>query len=167
MYNNVITMTHYSFDIRDEIRDAIGYQWNIHGDDRSTVSVTDSWNDTIYIPLLLPGEVRSGELPTMPFIEMNLISAPAITKNIYGDIKRNEAYIDLNLYYANQDNISATTFGRVVANRICDLIDDYRISTTSAFFIEVINSSREIIEITGRQPVFHRVIELKAMNYHK
>ena len=160
-------MTHYSYDIRDEIRSTIGYNWEVDGTDRSTVSVTDDWNSTVYVPLLLPGEVRSGELPVMPFIEMTLVSTPAITQNIAGDIKKNEAYIDFNLYYANQDNISATTFGKVVANRICDLIDDYRISTTSAFFIEVINSSREIIETTGRQVIFHRVIELHAMNYNK
>lgn len=158
-------MTKYSADIRDHIRTTIGYSWEVDGVDCSTVSVKDSYNDWVYVPLFLPGEVRSGVLPEMPFIEMTMVNAPHRTMNVGGDVDYQEVYFDLNIYYASTDNISATTFGRVVADKIVQLLDTYKTSVTSSYFIDVINSGREIIEDYAGSIVFHRVVECYANNY--
>ena len=63
-----------AFDPRVYIRNQIGYTKYMDREDRSTVSVVDDRNDKVYIPLYLPGEVRTGDLPTMPFIEMVLVT---------------------------------------------------------------------------------------------
>lgn len=160
-------MTQYAFDIRTHLRDAIGYSWIVDNVEVSTVSVTNDASDEVYIPLFLPGDVRTGELPRMPFIEMTLVTAPSISQNIGGDTKYNEAFIDMNIYYTNVDDVSMTTFGTAVADTICKLIHTYRTSTTSAYFVEVRNSSREIIENYNNGVVFHRVVELFCNNYNR
>jgi hypothetical protein len=158
-------MTKYSGDIRTRIRDTIGYAWEVDGDDVSTVSVKDDYDDVVYVPLYLPGDVRTGDLPEMPFIEMTMVNAPHTTLNVGGDVDFVETYFDFNIYYVSQDGISATTFGRTVADKIVQLLDTYKLSVTSSYFIDVLNSGREIIEDYSGSPVFHNVVEVRAINY--
>ena len=160
-------MTQNVFDVRTHLRDTIGYAWIVDNVEVSTVSVTNDVGDDIYIPLFLPGDVRTGDLPRMPFIEMTLVNAPSRTENIGGDTKFNEAYFDFNIYYANADDISMTTFGTAVADTLMKLIHTYRTSVTSAYFVEVLNSGREIIENYNNGVVFHRVLECYANNYNR
>jgi hypothetical protein len=160
-------MTKYSGDIRTHIRDTIGYAWEVDGVDVSTVSVTDDYKDTVYVPLYLPGDVRVGDLPEMPFIEMTMVNIPTKSVGINGDVVYQEIYFDMNIYYVSQDGISATTFGRTVADKTVQLIDTYNKSVTSAYYVDVINSGREIIEEVGGSVIFHRVVECYANNYQK
>lgn len=160
-------MTKYSFDIRHHLRTTIGYDWEVNGVDCSTVSVKDSDDEWVYVPMFLPGECRSGSLPEMPFIEMTLVNAPSYTLNVGGDINRDEAYLDFNIYYVATDSLSATSFGRDVADKIVQLLDTYKTSVTSTYWVDVLNSSREIIEDYSGSVVFHRVVEVYALNYQK
>lgn len=160
-------MALYSFDPRENIRTAIGYTKYVYDEDRSTVSVTDDWDDTLFIPLYLPGEVRTGDMPNMPFVEMTLITTPVNTWNIGGDVKEQDCYIDFNIYYTDTENITATTFGRTVANELVDKIIESRSSVASCYFMEVVNDGREIIEqVEGKQIIFHRVLEIHCKNYN-
>ena len=160
-------MAYYSFDPRVDIRNQIGYTRYVHGDDRSTVSVTDDLDEIIYIPLYLPAEVRTGELPNMPFVEMTLISSPASSISIGGNVREQDCYIDFNIYYTDTENITATEFGKTVANEIVDKITDNRSSVGSTYFVEVINDGRELIEPAeqGKKIVFHRILEVHCKNY--
>jgi len=160
-------MTKYSGDIRHHLRTTIGFDWEVDGVDCSTVSVKDSNDEWIYVPLFLPGECRTGELPEMPFIEMTLVNAPSYTLNLSGDTNRDESYLDFNIYYVATDNLSATSFGRDVADKIVQLLDTYKTSVTSTYWVDVLNSSREIIEDYSGSVVFHRVVEVFALNYQK
>ena len=164
-------ISYWSFDIRDNIRNKIGTARDVDGDDQDelTISVVDDWNDTIYIPLFVPADVRTGEMPNMPFVEMTMVDTPVRTHNVQGDVKFQEAYIDFNIYYTNTDHISATTFGRVVADEIVSKITDNRHSVPSCYFCEVINDGREIIESynEGKSVVFHRVVSIYCNNYFK
>lgn len=157
---------YYSFDPRENIRKTIGYTRYIDGEDRSTVSVYNSVGDTVFIPLFMPGEVRSGNLPHMPFVEMTIISSPASSHNVGGDVRFNDAYIDMNIYYHEDEYISSVSFGRDCATEIVNQIMSYRDSVPSSYFVEIVNDGREIIEQEdGKQTVFHRVVELHATNY--
>ena len=158
-----------SFDPRDDIRGQIATEKDIDNDnvDEYVISVTDNWNDTVEIPLLFPAEARTGDMAEMPFIEMVLVNQPATTRNVGGDVKYQEAYIDFNIYYANTDNISAGTFGRKVADELVNLITTNRSSVSDTYFIEVINNGRELFEhdSSGKIVVFHRILEVRVDNY--
>jgi len=155
-----------AFDPRSTIISQIGYTKYLEGDDRSTVSVLDDRDDTRYLPLYLPGEARTGQLPTLPFIEVNLMTSPHTTMNIAGDKKLQEIHLDFNIMYSDMDNITASTFGTDVANELCDLIFTHRCDVSGCTYMEVVNAGREIIEATDeKQVIFHRVVEIYAMNY--
>jgi len=155
-----------SFDPRVYIRNQIGYTKYMNRVDVSTVSVNDDRGDRVYLPLYLPGEVRTGDMPVMPFIEMVLVSSPAATMDIGGGVKDQEAYLDFNIYYTNTAHITPSEFGKTVADEIEDKILTDRSSVASTYFVEVVNSGREIIEAEeGKQVIFHRVLEIKCKNY--
>ena len=162
-------MAYTSFDIRSAIRSQIGYTHYMLGSDLSTVSVNDKLDDKVYLPLYLPSDCRTGDLPPLPFIEMTLVHTPSSTHNIQGDAKFQEAYIDFNIYYTDMENINASAFGKKVADELLDKITESRASVTGSYFVEIINEGREILEEyeKGKSLVFHRVVECKAMNITK
>jgi len=158
-------MSHTAFDPRSDIISTIGFTRYVDGVDRSTVSVENKYGDKVFIPLLLPGEARTGDLPRLPMIEVNLMSSPHSTINIGGDVKYQEAYIDFNIYYTHTSDIEPATFGVSVADELCNLITSKRNNLPIGMYMEVINSGREIIEQQdGKQVVFHRVVEVKCVN---
>jgi hypothetical protein len=155
-------VVYYSFDPRDNIRRTIGTAKDyLHIDiDNWVISVLDDQNDTVYIPLLLPGESRSGEPYPLPMIEMVLVSSPAKPHNIDGAVREQEAYIDMNIWYTNKDTVTATMFGKTVADKLVDLVMTYRYSVPSVSWMEVMGDGREMNEDTGKLVVFHRVVEV-------
>lgn len=161
-------MSFYSFDPREDIRKQIGYSYDCYNEnvEHSCVSVYDSLNNIIYLPLLFPGEARSGDLPTFPYIEMVLVDAPSETRSITGLVKKQNAYLDFNIYYANTDNISVVSFGRVVASVLCDLLTDNQSSVASTCHVEVIDDGREIQEYKDTLLVFHRIVEVHCSNWN-
>ena len=159
-------MSYESSDIRTQIRSAIGWTRYMNDADTSTVSVTDDWGNTVFIPLYLPGEVRTGDLPPFPFVEMTLVSSPAKPLNITGNVREQDVYFDFNVYYTNTENITPTEFGTTVANEIIDKITTYRSQVSDSYFVEVVNDGREIMEVEeGKAVVFHRIIECHGKNY--
>lgn len=161
-------ITYYSFDPRWDIRETIGYKTDYNNDnvDEYCINVNDDYGDTVSVPLFTPGETQAGEPYPMPFIEMVLISAPAQAHNFTGDVRQQEAYIDFNIWYCNTDNISSVSWGKKVSDSLVDSIMTYRHSVTSTHFVEVINDGREIIENpTGKQIIFHRIMEVHVIKY--
>ena len=157
-----------SFDIRQFVIDQIGYSWDVDDDgtNESTISVTDDVKDTAYIPMYLPTYARTGSLPELPLIEVNLVTSPS---KIVGmeHVLYDECYFDFNFTYTNNDNFDITKIGKKVADEICDKIYDNFISVTTAYYLEVLNSSREYYEGTGKSMIFHRVVECYGMRYAK
>ena len=159
--------TYSALDPRVAIRNQIGYSKYMNEMDCSTISVTDNWGDILHLPLYMPGEVRTDDLPPMPFIEMTLITSPATAMDIGGGVRDQDCYMDFNIYYVDTENISTVSFGKVVADEIIDKVTTYRSCTiASTYFVEIVNDGREIIEQTeGKQVVFHRVLECHVKNY--
>jgi len=160
-------MTQYSGDIRTHLIDTIGYDWEIDGVEVSTVSVTDSINDIVYVPLYLE-EYMLAYQPRLPFVYLKNVVTTETTQNIGGNTKRKEGIIDCNIVYTHQDNLSAGTFGITVADKICQLILLYRASTTSAYHVEVTGTT-DYYEFSpsGKIDAFHKVVSLKYINYQK
>lgn len=158
-------MSYSSSDIRTTLRNTIGYSRYMNNSDCSTVSVTDDWGDTLYIPLYYPEEVRSGDLPPMPFIEMNLVDSPSSAISINGGVREMDVYLDFNIYYVIQENLQ-TNFGKTVSDEIINQITNYRSSVSDSYFVEIVNDGREIIEQEeGKSVIFHRVLETHIKNY--
>lgn len=159
-------MSYKSGDSRVALREKIGTEKYVNGEDIYCIIATDKYDDNVNIPMYLPGECRTEDMPPLPFIEINLVSVNAEPHNIGGNIRKTTAYLDMNIYYANTDNIEATTFGKTVADEIIDCVTQNRSSVTDTYFVEVINDGREIPEYKdGKIVAFHRVLELKATNY--
>ncbi len=159
-------MAYSSSDIRINIREKIGDARYINGSDGWTVTVVDDWGDNVYIPLYLPGESRTGDLPPFPYVEMTLVTSPTTATDIGGGVRNMDVYFDFNIYYVNTEKITPTTFGKTISDKIIDKITTYRYSTPSSYFVEVVNDGRELLEvIEGKSVVFHRVLECHVKNY--
>ena len=156
-----------SFDPRESIRNTIGYSLDYNNDniDESVISVADKYGDTVYLPLLLVEETRMGQVYPFPYIEMLLVTSPGRVHNVQGDVREQQAYIDFNVWYTNMDNISGTTFGKKIGDKIIDLIMVHRHSTPSVMWMEVLNDGRELVEEVNNQVVFHRILEIYATNW--
>jgi hypothetical protein len=155
-------MAYWSFDPRKHLRETIGtlLDYNTDGKDERVISVLDDFSTTIYIPLLYPGESRSGEPYPMPFIEMVLVTSPAKAHDVSGNVREQEGYIDMNIWYTNQDTVTATSFGKTVADKLVDLIVTNHYSVPSVSWMEPINDGREMNEDVGKMVVFHRIVEV-------
>lgn len=166
-------MTWNAFDPRTNLISSIGYRYDFNFDDidESCVSVTypslGKKGDTCYIPMFQPDEVRTGELPIFPFIEITLVSSPKQTHNIGGDTHLRECYFDFNLYIVDNDYITVKEMAPLIRSEIANRIATYRASVSKCTFVEVINDGREIIESYdgGKQKVFHYVMECYAIDY--
>ena len=144
-------MTYYDIDIREHLRQTIGtvYDYDDDGTDEYCITVTDDYNDTVYLPMFLPGEARSGDFEYMPFIEITLTASPTELHNTQGDVNYLQGYFDLHIWYTNTDNITPTVFGRQVASALVQSITSYNKSVTSSYIVEVIDSGKEINENLG------------------
>jgi hypothetical protein len=159
-------MSYTTADIRENFRDTIGYTKYLNGEDCSTVSVNDDFNDKIYVPLYFPDEVRTGDLPPFPFIEMTLVSSPTEQNSIGGDRRDMDVYFDLNIYCVKRHGITPNVFIKRVCDELVDLIMTYNNSVSGCYYVEVINDGREIIEEEeGKSVVFHRVMECHVKNF--
>jgi hypothetical protein len=155
-------VSYWSFDPRQNLRDTIGTtkDYDTDGVDEYVITVVDDYHQNIDIPILFPSESRSGEPYPMPFIEMVLVSSPAKAHHVAGDVREQEAFIDMNIWYTNQDTVTASNFGKTIADKLVDLIVTNRYSVPSVSWMEPSNDGREMNEDTGKTVVFHRVVEV-------
>jgi hypothetical protein len=161
-----------AFDPRTDIISAIGYSYDVDGDgnDESCVSFNypdgEYTGDRCYVPLFLPSEARTGELPNMPFIEVTLVDAPGRVHNVQGDVRVDEAYMDFNIYAANTDKIyQMKTWMPVCKNELVDKIMEKRHTVSNCTWVEPVDMGREMFEQTPTRVVFHHVISVYAYEY--
>ena len=159
-------MSYTVLDPREEIRQAIGTEWDYDqdGNNEWCLSITDDLNDTVYVPIFFPDECRTEDLDYFPYIEMKLMTSPAVTHHVGGSVKWQDCYIDVSLFIANQDNITPHLFKDSVFDEIVDGVTTNRSSVTGTYFVEVVNDGFENIEYYGKLIVFHYVLQLHAFN---
>lgn len=159
-------MAYAVFDPREDFRNKVGTSHFLYDADVSCVSVSNDIEDTIWVPMLFPSEVRGhGEMYPMPFIEMVLVSSTGETHNIGGDRRYDTALIDFNLYFTDVDGLTPYTFEKDVLNKIYNSTVSYRNIVSSCTFIEPIQV-REITEFNeNKQLVYHYVITCRGIQY--
>jgi len=114
--------------------------------------------------MYLPTQARTGVLPELPLIEVNLVTAPSKIAGM-SHVLYDECFFDFNLTYSNTDDIDIGLFGKKVADEICQRIHDNYVSVTTAYYLEVLNTGREYFEGDGKSMIFHRVIECYGNRY--
>jgi hypothetical protein len=159
-------MSYSSSDVRVALRETIGTERYIYREDRWVITCNDNFGDPVYVPLLLPSEVRGGDLPPFPFVEINLMGSPASNMNIGGDVREMDVYLDFNIYCVENSSITPDVFLKTVSDTIIDRVTDERNQVSGSYYVEVINDGREIIEQEeGKSVVYRRVLELHIKNF--
>ena len=155
-----------SYDPRKKIRETIGTEKYINGEDTYIITVTNNRDDTIDVPLYLPSEIYDDTPPPLPFVEMKLMTVPGETWNVGGDVHVSEAYMDFDITYLPRRNVIDTDFGEKVADTILDsLVSDH---CQIGMYAEVINDGRETFEgVDGRKVIFHRIMEIYSKEIQK
>ena len=160
-------MVHTSHDPRKIYREAIGIEIEDLDADKSLYCIRIEIDDLddIDVPMYLSTEIKTEELPTMPFIELHLLTSPSEPHDIGATTRKKEARIDIDIWYTDTDNIDVTSFGKQVADALCNLTRVNQCSVSDIDFMNITNEGRELIETRGRQVVFHLVLELYVLYY--
>jgi len=161
-------MAYNSFDPRQLIIDTICTSWyDVEEGSISVVTVTDSYNETVRIPLTLAEEVKTESLDELPYIEMALIYTQYTPWDIGASTRQREAYIDCHLYFTDTDNVVPATFAKAVMDKVQDLIRDAHCTfgnSTNRMFVNI-GEVRYIREPKAHQVVFHYVFSIYAIHY--
>lgn len=156
-----------SHDPRKLYRESIGIEIDDLDTDKSIyyIRVEDDELEDIDVPMYISEEIKTQELPTMPFIELHLASSMSEPHDIGASTRKKEARIDISIWYTDTDNIDATSFGKKIADAICHLTRTYQCSVSNIDFMNITNEGRVMVETQGRQVVFHLVMELYVLYY--
>jgi hypothetical protein len=158
-----------TFEPRETVRTALTTSWDINDDGTSEniMNIMDSNHNTLKIPIYLTEETKSGVLPPLPFIELGLLNVNSAPQDIAASTRKNEAYIDINIYYTTMDNVDPVDLGKKICDKISGYIRNYQSTTTGIHFMNITNTSKVFIEHYGKQVVFHRNMELYCLFYDR
>jgi len=156
-----------SFDPRENIRTIIGTSKAVNPDswDEELVLSITHQGLTFNIPIYLAEESSSLDEPPFPFVDINLMNVEYVPHDVGATTRKMEAYMDLGFWFTYTDDVDPATFGKAVLDELIDKIrDNQETCGFNAFFVNVRNI-RLLREGSGRQVVFHYVIELYAIYY--
>ena len=156
-----------SFDPRENIRDVIGTSKAVNPDswDEQYVLTITHEGDSYDIPIYLSEESSSFDEPPFPFIDINIMRCDYDPHDIGALTRKMEAYMDVGFWFTAQDHQTPATFGKAVLDELIDKVrDNQETCGFNAHFINVRNV-RLIREGSGRQVVFHYVVEIYAIYY--
>jgi len=155
-------LSYETFDPRKTIR--AGISSSAYDNDDNTyyyIEVTNNDNDTIRIPIYLHEEVRSGELPSLPFIVMRMMRTTYKPHNIAASVRECKSIIDTLIQYVDTDDIDRTSFGKKILDAFQDLIRTYQSAITGIHFMNIQNI-RQLDVPYGHQVVYAWNLELYA-----
>ena len=161
-------MVYESFDPRKAYREYLGTLWDTNHDGKREycITITDAKGDPTYIPMYISEEVKSEDLPPMPFIEMEL--PPDSTRyephDVLASTRKMESYILLHVYFTDTDNIDRTEFARKIKDRLHYLTRTNQSTTPGITFMNIESDGLEE-ETDGRRVVFHYMITLYCLYY--
>jgi len=155
------------FEPRILVRNAIttSLDTNEDGINEHVMNITDSNKNNFKVPIYLTEETKSDILPTLPFIELGLLSVSSIPHDICAATRKNEAIIDVHIWYQKMDNVNQIDLGKEICDKINSYIRTYQSKTTGIHFMNLRDTGRVMVETHGRQVVFHRVMELMCLYY--
>lgn len=157
-------MAFTAFDPRNSIRNKIGTDWDVEetGKLEKCIIITDNHNDPLYIPMYFSEKVKSENLPSFPYIEMNLHKPTYTPADVGAAVRKKECHIDLHAYITDTDNIDREAVGKKIKDFLQNAI---RINQSCGFVnIDWINvdSDDYLPETTGNQLVYHYVMTIYA-----
>ena len=157
-------MTKYSFDPRDLFRTGLGTKiGNVDGIDEYCIQISYK-GDTINVPIFLSEEVKSENLPTMPYMELFTVMTTYEPQDISASTRKMESHIDGHIYFTDIDNIDRTTFAKLIKDELHDLVRANQSTTTGIFFMNIDND-RLVTETNARQVVYHYLFSLYILFY--
>jgi len=155
-------MVFVSFDPRDSIRNKIGTSWDVeeNGDIVKCIVITDNDGATLYIPMYFSERIKSENLPSMPFIEMQIKKTYYTPADVAAAVRKKESYIDLHFYCTDTDNIDREAVGK----KVKDFLQNAIRTNQSCSFENIdwinIDSDNYLPETTGNQLVYHYVMTI-------
>lgn len=154
-------MVFTAFDPRDSIRNKIGTDWDTedNGNIEKCILITDNDNAPLYIPMLKSEEIKSENLPSMPYIEMQMKKTYYTPADVAAAVRKKDCYIDLHAYITDTDNIDREAVGKKVKDFLQNAI---RVNQCSFVGIDWINDESDdyLPETTGNQLVYHYVMTI-------
>jgi hypothetical protein len=151
-----------AFDPRNSIRDKIGTDWDVEEDGTTVkcITITDNRNDPLYIPMYFSERIKSENLPSMPYIEMQIKKTYYSPADVAAAVRKKECYIDLHLYITDTDNIDREVCGKKVKDFLQNAIRvNQSCSFTNVDWINV-DSDDYLPETTGSQLVYHYIMTI-------
>lgn len=155
-------MAFTAFDPRNSIRNKIGTDWDTeeNGDTEKCITITDNNNDPLYIPMYFSEKIKSENLPSMPYIEMQIKKTYYTPADVGAAVRKKESYIDLHFYCTDTDNIDREAVGKKVKDFLQNAIrTNQSCSFTNIDWINVY-SDDYLPETTGNQLVYHYVMTI-------
>lgn len=157
-------MSYTSFDPRISIREKIGTLWDVESDNNLEycLKVLDEDGEDLYIPMYLSEEVQSENLPTMPFLEMEITRNEYEPHDINASTRKMTSYIDIHLFLPDMDNIDRTTMGKTIKDDLHNLVRTNQCDFTGITFINVESDDYQR-ETDGRQVIYHYIITVYCL----
>jgi len=160
-------MAYTSFDPREGFRQGLGTtHYDADQNLEYCITVTDDSSATVYIPIYLTEEVKSANLPNMPFMEMHI--PPGGTHYEPHDVaaatRKIESFIRIHIYFTDLDNIDRTAFAKKIKDELHDLVRSNQSTTTGITFMNVEDDGLTP-EMNGRQVVYHYEATLYCLYY--
>ena len=155
-------MAFTAFDPRNSIRNKIGTDWDTeeNGKIKKCITITDNDGATLYIPMLKSEEIKSENLPSMPYIEMQMKKTYYTPADVAAAVRKKECYIDLHAYVTDTDNIDREAVGKKIKDFFQNAIrTNQSCSFTGIDWINV-DSDDYLPETTGNQLVYHYVMTI-------
>jgi len=160
-------MTSYeTFEPRDKIRKLLSsIEIDDDGIEKDILEIEDSNGNKIKIPIYLSEEIKSDVLPSLPCIELGLLSVLSEPQDIAAQTRKNTAVIDVHIWYPAMDDVNQVEIGKKISDLIYHLIRTNQSKIEGVYFANVRNTGRVLIETRGHQVFFHRIMEITCMNY--
>lgn len=162
-------MSYNTFDPRQNIIDTIGTDWwDESQQEYKTINVLDNSNATVRIPLKKSELVSTESLSEMPFIEVKMVETLYDPHDVGSASRKEEAYLDLDLYFADTDNIDCAAFGKKVLDKLqnefraheCDFSNNYDM------FVTITNIGQRRDDRESRQVIFHIIATVYCIRYN-
>jgi len=161
-------MTFTSFDPRKAFREALGTaKYDEDGDIYYSLSgVTDKYNTAINIPIYLTEEVKSENLPKLPFMEMHIPPDGTYYEphDVAAATRKVTCFIRIHIYFTDLDTIDRTELAKKIKDRLHHLVRSNQSTTTGITFMNV-ESDGLNPETDGRQVVYHYEATLYCLYY--
>jgi len=159
-------MAHEAYDPRDDVREKIGtnlYNFELE-QEYYAIQITNSFGETVNIPIYDREKVLSREQPKLPYVSMALVKVYNDPHNIGATVRKFTAYVDLDVVYTAMENIDLSDFAKKIKDELHDKIRTYQATTNDVFFMNI-ESERYLDTNEPRQVIFHYILTLKCEHH--